>query len=35
MMPTLLLEAAKPHCTEAVPNIEYGFKLSRSFAVFR
>ena len=31
---TLLLEAAKQHCPEAVPNIEYGFKLSRNFAVF-
>jgi hypothetical protein len=31
---TLLLEAAKQHCPEAVPKIEYGFKLSRNFAVF-
>lgn len=33
---TLLLEAAKQHWPEeAVPDIEYGFKLSREFAVFR
>ena len=32
---TRLLEAAKQHCPEAVPDIEYGFKLSRNFAVFR
>jgi predicted NAD/FAD-binding protein len=31
---TLLLEAAKQHCPAAVPNIEYGFRLSRNFAVF-
>jgi hypothetical protein len=31
---TLLLEAAKQHCPEAVPDIEYGFRLSRDFAVF-
>lgn len=31
---TLLLEAAKQHCPEAVPDIEYGIKLSRNFAVF-
>jgi hypothetical protein len=31
---TLLLQAAKQHCPEAVPNIEYGFKLSRNFTVF-
>jgi hypothetical protein len=31
---TLLLEAAKQHCPEAVPNIEYGFQLSPNFAVF-
>ena len=31
---TLLLKAAKQHCPAAVPNIEYGFRLSRNFAVF-
>ena len=31
---TLLLEAAKQNCPDAVPNIEYGFRLSRNFAVF-
>jgi hypothetical protein len=31
---TLLLEAAKQHCPGAVPDIEYGFTLSRNFAVF-
>ena len=31
---TLLLEAGKQHCPEAVANIEYGFQLSRNFAVF-
>ena len=30
----VLLEAAKQHCPEAVPNIEYGFTLSRNFAAF-
>lgn len=28
---TLVLEAAKQHCPEAVPDIEYGIKLSREF----
>ena len=28
---TLLLEAAKQHCPEAVPDIEYGLKLSQAF----
>ena len=31
---TLLLEAAKQQCPEAVPDIEYGVKLSQTFAVF-
>ena len=30
----LLSEAAKQHCPEAVPDIEYGIQLSRRFAVF-
>ena len=28
---TLLLEAAKQHCEQAVDDIEYGIKLSRAF----
>jgi hypothetical protein len=32
---TLLLEAAKQHCPEAIADIEYGLKLSRTFALFR
>jgi hypothetical protein len=28
-----LLEAAKRHCPQAVPDIEYGIKLSRAFDV--
>ena len=31
---TVLLEAAKKHCPDAVPDIVYGLKLSRNFAVF-
>jgi hypothetical protein len=31
---TALLEAAKQHLPEAVPDIEYGLKLSRDFALF-
>jgi hypothetical protein len=30
---TVLLEAAKQHCPEAVADIEYGLKLSRTFEV--
>ena len=29
----LLLEAAKQHCPQALPDIEYGLKLSRAFEV--
>jgi hypothetical protein len=29
----VLLEAAKEHCPQAVPDIEYGLKLSRAFHV--
>ena len=32
---TLLLEAAKKHCPEAVRDIEYGLKLSQNFELFR
>jgi hypothetical protein len=29
----VLLEAAKQHCPQAVPDVEYGIKLSRAFDV--
>jgi hypothetical protein len=29
----MLLEAAKQHCPQAVPDVEYGIKLSRAFEV--
>ena len=32
---TLLLEAAKQHCPEAIADIEYGLRLSRTFALIR